>query len=196
MENYLAVALFCLVSTITPGPNNVLLMSTGLNHGIRKSLPHICGVFIGFPLMVAILGFGLGAIFLSYPVIHSILKVVGVSYLLFLAWKIANTGNSKSSPELAKPLTFMQAFGFQWANPKGWIIAIGALSTFTTQDNVIFDVLVVVFGFLLLGSISMFSWLLLGASLQKVLRQEKQLTYFNRTMAILLVISILPMIGI
>ncbi len=194
MEYYLSVILFCLVTSITPGPNNIMLMSSGLNHGVLKTVPHISGIIIGFPLMVAALGFGLGTIFLNYPVIHQAIKIVGISYLLFLAWKIANTSNANAGKQLKKPFTFIQAAAFQWLNPKAWVIAIGAIATFTTVGNIEIQVIIIVFTYLFVGAFSMGLWLLMGASLQKILRSQKQFQVFNVAMAILLVMSVAPMV--
>ena len=108
-------------------------MSLGLNHGVIKSTPHFAGIIIGFPLMVAAIGLGLGAIFLNYPTIHQLIKIIGIIYLLFLAWKIANTANSTAGMHLKRPLTFIQAAAFQWLNPKAWVIGIGAIAHFTSM---------------------------------------------------------------
>ena len=171
-----------------------MLMASGLNHGVLKSVPHISGIIFGFPLMVAALGFGLGTIFLNYPAIHQIIKIVGISYLLFLAWKIANATNTNTGKHLREPLTFIQAAAFQWLNPKAWVIAIGAIATFTTVGNFRSQVVIIVFAYLIVGSFSMGCWLLMGASLQKILRSQKQLQVFNVAMAILLVMSVAPMV--
>ena len=194
MEYYLSIILFCLVTSITPGPNNIMLMASGLNHGVLKTVPHISGIIFGFPLMVATLGFGLGTIFLNYPVIHQIIKIAGISYLLFLAWKIANATNTNTGKQLREPLTFIQAAVFQWLNPKAWVIAIGAIATFTTVGNFQSQVVIIVFAYLFIGAFSMSLWLLMGASLQKILRSQKQLQVFNVVMAILLVMSVAPMV--
>ena len=194
MEYYLSIILFCLVTSITPGPNNIMLMSSGLNHGVLKTVPHISGIIVGFPLMVAALGFGLGTLFLNYPVIHQVIKIAGISYLLFLAWKIANTSNANTGKPLKEPLTFMQAAAFQWLNPKAWVIGIGAIATFTTVGNIEIQVIIIVFTYLFVGAFSMGLWLLMGASLQKILRSQNQLKVFNITMAILLVLSIVPIV--
>lgn len=172
-----------------------MLMTTGLNHGVKSGIPHMLGIVTGGPLMIAAVGFGLGAIFLRYPVIHQILKVIGITYLLFLAWKIANAGNPDAANSLKRPLTFVQSFAFQWANPKAWVVTIGALSAFTTQENLVFDILVLILGFMILGVSCMALWLILGASLQKILQKEKHLRYFNISMAALLALSVVPMIG-
>lgn len=170
-----------------------MLMTSGLNHGIQKTLPHLMGIVIGFPAMVACIGLGLGAVFLNYPIIHQVIKVFGITYLLLLAWKIANAGNPDANRKLKEPLTFIQAAAFQWLNPKAWVIAVGAIATFTTIGNVHIQVLTIILGYLTVGSMSMALWLLLGASLQKLLKSQRHLQYFNIFMAILLVLSVLSM---
>ena len=168
-------------------------MTSGLNHGIRKTLPHYFGIMAGFQVMVAVIGLGLGTVFLNYPILHQIIKVFGITYLLFLAWKIANTSNSTASDKLKEPLTFIQAAAFQWINPKAWVIAIGAIATFTTIGNIKLEILIILFGYLSVGSLSMALWLILGASLQKLLHKKKHLQYFNIVMAILLALSVISL---
>jgi len=170
-----------------------MLLSSGLNHGIRKTLPHLFGIIVGFPTMVACIGLGLGAIFQSYPVLHQVIKYVGIVYLLYLAWKIANANNPKAASELREPFTFIQAALFQWLNPKAWIMAIGAIATFTTTDNLMAGLAVILVGFLTVGSMSMTLWVLLGASLQRLLHSQRQMRVFNISMAVLLALSVISM---
>lgn len=194
MEYYFSVIVFCLVTSITPGPNTVMLMTSGLNHGVKKSMPHYWGVNIGFALMVTAIGFGLGAIFTLYPMVHQLIKLVGIVYLLFLAWKIANAGHTSSGGSLSAPFTFVQAAAFQWVNPKAWVIAVGAIAAFTTGSNINADILFIVLSYFVVGLVSMAVWLILGASLQSLLSSNKSLRCFNITMAVFLVLSIIPMI--
>lgn len=194
MEYYFSVIVFCLVTSITPGPNTVMLMTSGLNHGVKKSMPHYWGVNIGFALMVTAIGFGLGAIFTLYPMVHQLIKLVGIVYLLFLAWKIANAGHASSGGSLSAPFTFVQAAAFQWVNPKAWVIAVGAIAAFTTGSNINADILFIVLSYFVVGLVSMAVWLILGASLQSLLSSGKSLRRFNITMAVFLVLSIIPMI--
>ncbi len=193
MEYYLSLSIFTFVAGITPGPNNMMLMASGLNHGIRKSLPHYLGICIGFPVMVAVVGFGMGAVFSTYPNIYLYLKIFGITYLLYLAWKIANAGNPKASQNIKKPFTFIQAAAFQWLNPKAWAIAIGALAAFSTKDNFTISVLSVIAVYFMMGFFCMGLWLKLGQSLKKFLHTNKRVTYFNITMALLVVLSVIPL---
>ena len=194
MEYYLSLIAFTFVTGITPGPNNLMLVVSGLNHGIQKSLPHYFGVCIGFALMVAVIGFGLGAIFLSFPGLYLSIKILGIAYLLFLVWKIANAGNMQAKKTLRKPLTFLQAAAFQWVNPKAWVISISATAAFTLQNDIIGSVIAIILGCFLLGLISSGVWLQLGHVLQRFLKAEKRIRLFNMSMAFLLVLSVIPMI--
>ena len=123
------LALFALVSSITPGPNNVMLATSGLNFGFRRTIPHLLGVSIGFTLMVFLVGVGLGSVFQQVPALYTVLKYAGAAYLLYLAWKIANAGEMKDGVSRARPMTFLQAAAFQWVNPKAWVMAVGIIAT-------------------------------------------------------------------
>lgn len=193
MDEFIPIMFFCLATSISPGPNNIMLMTSGLNHGAGKTLPHLLGIIVGFPLMVAVVGLGLGALFLAYPAIHLIVKVLGITYLLFLAWKMANSSNPNAKESLRNPLTFLQAASFQWANPKAWVIASGAISTFTSPGNIESQVLKVLVGYITVGSLSMAAWLFLGVFLKSILHNKRRLHYFNISMATLLVLSVIPM---
>jgi threonine/homoserine/homoserine lactone efflux protein len=193
MEMLTAMVLFAASTTITPGPNNVMLMASGLNHGIRKSVPHILGINVGFPVMVILLGFGLGPIFETFPAIHDIIKVVGVIFLLFLAWIIGTTHTETKEGERSNPLTFLQAALFQWANPKAWAIATGAIATFTSLSTSIHSQVILMAGiFCVVGTPSSTTWVLGGMKLKRILKNNRQRKVFNIAMALLLVISILP----
>lgn len=172
----------------------MMLMASGVNHGIKKSIPHYLGICIGFPIMVAVVGFGMGAVFSKYPSIYLYLKVFGVSYLLYLAWKIANSGNQKSSAKVRSPFTFTQAAAFQWVNPKAWAIAIGALAAFSAKENFTSSVVSVIFVYFFMGLICMGLWLKLGQSLSRLLSTQARVKWFNIFIAIVLVLSVVPML--
>lgn len=194
MEYYLAVATFTFVAGLTPGPNNIMLLASGVNHGVAKSLPHYLGVCIGFPAMVAAIGFGLGTVFNEYPAVHKAIKVLGVSYLLFLAWKIGNAGNPEAKGELPSPLTFWHAAAFQWVNPKGWIVAVSSVAAFTTPGRVTEDLVFLLSAFSIAGFITMGFWLTAGAGLKKILGDGRRRRVFNVAMAALLALSVIPMV--
>lgn len=194
MSFYWAVLLFAFSTTITPGPNNIMIMTSSLNYGVYRSVPHYLGICLGFPLMVAAIGFGLGVIFMQHPMIHQVIKYVGVGYLLWLAWKIANADPQTTSDQ-QKPLSFFQAALFQWVNVKAWVMAIGAVAAYTAiGSDIAMSVAFIVLAFTLSSFSCVGIWLLFGAILQRVLKRQKQVVFFNRVMALLLVLSIFPMV--
>ena len=132
IEIILPIALFGLVSAATPGPNTIMLTASGSAFGFQRTLPHILGITLGFPLMVFAIGLGVGEIFTRYPQVHLVLKYVGAAYLLYLAWRIAQSGRPNAGEAKARPLNFLEAAGFQWVNPKAWMIAVSAIPAFTT----------------------------------------------------------------
>ncbi|PKG58587.1 LysE family translocator [Shewanella sp. GutDb-MelDb] len=196
MELILTIALFAFSSGITPGPNNIMLMSSGVNFGVKRSLPHLFGICIGFPAMVLAIGLGLSAVFQSYPILHVIVKCVGISYLLYLAWLIANSSAKMNGKVTVTPLTFIQAAAFQWVNPKAWIMGIGAIATFTTMQQALApQVITIVSVFFCVALPSAFVWLGFGVALKRILKNQRQQKIFNVSMALLLVLSIIPMIA-
>ncbi|ABV88075.1 LysE family translocator [Shewanella pealeana] len=195
MELILTIALFAFSSGITPGPNNIMLMSSGVNFGVKRSLPHLFGICIGFPAMVLAIGLGLSAVFQSFPVLHSIIKYVGITYLLYLAWLIANSSAKMNGKDTPSPLTFIQAAAFQWVNPKAWVMGIGAVAAFTSMSHTLApQVATISLVFFVVALPSAFIWLGFGVALKRILKNQKQQKIFNVTMALLLVLSILPMI--
>ena len=194
MENYLAVLLFTFTTTVTPGPNNIMIMSSGLNYGVRKSMPHYLGICIGFPAMVAAIGLGFDAVFKQLPFLHEVIKVAGTLYLIYLAYCVAKSGSSVSESK-KKPLTFMQAAVFQWVNPKAWIMATGAVAAYTTiESDILLQVFYITLAFLLASFPCIAVWLFFGTNLKKLLKDEMHQKLFNISMALLLVLSVMPII--
>ena len=186
-----ALALFALVSSITPGPNNFMLMSSGANFGFKRTVPHMLGVALGFVLMLVLVGVGVMQLFDLFPLSYPILKVLCVSYLFYLAYKIATSHAPDSSSKAeANPFTFVQAALFQWVNPKAWSMALSAISVYAPSKT-FHAILIVglVFGLINLPCVS--SWTLLGQKLQHYLKDPRRLRIFNITMAVLLIISVL-----
>ena len=188
-----ALAGFCFVSSITPGPNNLMLMASGANFGFLRTLPHMLGVGIGFVVMVFCVGIGLAQIFNLYPVSYTVLKVMSVGYLLYLAWKIANATPARATDDAGKPMTFLQAAAFQWVNPKAWTMAVTAVTVYA-PDTSLFSIIAVsgIFGAVNLPSIA--AWCLMGQQMARVLTNPKRLRAFNWCMAALLVASLYPVI--
>lgn len=192
-ELFLALALFAFVSSITPGPNNLMLMASGANFGFRRTIPHMLGVALGFVFMVVLVGAGLVQIFDAIPLTYTLLKICSVVYLLYLAWKIANAGPAQASGATGTPMTFLQAAAFQWVNPKAWAMALTAISVYT-PDQTLWAIFLVgaVFGAINLPSVG--SWTILGQQMARFLTNPQRLTQFNWLMAVLLVASLYPVI--
>ncbi|QFU74282.1 LysE family translocator [Halioglobus maricola] len=196
-ELFAGLAMFSFVSSITPGPNNLMLMASGANFGLARSLPHMAGVALGFTAMIVLVGLGLLGLFDAYPVSYEILKVLSVVYLLYLAWKIATAGAtpgaSESGEKAGTPMTFIQAALFQWVNPKAWTMALTSLSVYApSQDLTAVLLVAVVFGAINLPCISV--WTLAGLQLQRLLTSRRRLLAFNLAMALLLVVSLYPVV--
>ncbi len=195
IELYLALLLFAFSAAITPGPNNVMLMSSGLNYGVKKSLPHLFGICLGFPVMVLLIGVGLGSVFERFPITHTVIQTFGILYLLYLAWIIATTKTHEIDSAKSKPLNFWQAALFQWINPKAWIMATGAIATYTTLSTNIFQQIgIIALIFLITAFPSAATWLFFGANLKRFLQCPKHQKIFNIVMALLLVGSIIPVL--
>ena len=185
------LTLFAFVSSITPGPNNLMLMNSGVNYGFRRTIPHLLGVGIGFTLMIALVGLGIMQLFDAWPPSYQILKVLSIAYLLYLAWKIATTTKAGQEQQSTKPMTFMQAVLFQWVNPKAWTMALTAISLYAPSQSLAAVLFVsLVFGLVNFPCIS--SWILMGTKLQSFLHQPVRLRVFNISMAGLLVLSLAP----
>jgi len=193
----LSIFSFAFAMVMTPGPNNIMMLSSGLTFGYRRTLPHLLGVMIGFPVMVVAIGFGLGSIFERFPIVLMVLKYVGITYLLWMAWHIANAkgGYDTESSSNDKPFTFIQAAMFQWVNPKAWMMAITSVSSFVVSvELVIIQIIVIAAIFLICGIISTNTWTLGGVLLKHFIHNEKSIQRFNIIMAILIVVSILPFV--
>jgi threonine/homoserine/homoserine lactone efflux protein len=188
-----ALALFAFASSITPGPNNTMLLASGANFGIGRTLPHMAGVVLGFMVLIASTGLGLGALFTAFPVLHVVLKVAGGAYLVYLAVKIARSTGVGMGEVGATPMTFWQAVAFQWVNPKGWAMALGAVTTYAARDGYIANVLVVTLVFGLVNLPCVAAWAGTGVALRRVLDRPGVLRAFNLAMATLLVASLYPL---
>ncbi|MAM62714.1 LysE family translocator [Maritimibacter sp. UBA3975] len=195
MTAQLLIALvgFAAVSSLTPGPNNLMLMASGANFGFRRTVPHMLGVGIGFTVMIVLVGAGLMAVFDRVPELHTVLKVVAVLYLGWLAWKIAHAAAPGATGAKAAPMTFLQAAAFQWANPKAWSMALTAIAAYAPDRSLLAVVSVaLVFGAVNLPSVSV--WTVLGGRVRLWLTDARRLTVFNWTMAGLLVASLIPVV--
>jgi len=190
----LALFAFCIVSTITPGPNNLMVMASGANFGFRRTLPHMFGIAVGFAVMTLLVGVGLIQVFDRFPVTHQILTVVSVVYLLWLAWKIANAAPPEGEVNAdARPMTFLQAALFQWVNPKAWSMALSAITIYATDHSLAaIGIVAGVFALVCIPCVSV--WTVLGQQVRRLLTNPARLRAFNWTMAGLLVASLVPLV--
>ncbi|WP_205521376.1 LysE family translocator [Phaeobacter sp. LSS9] len=188
-ELFFALAGFVFGTVFTPGPNNLMLMASGANFGFRRSLPHLTGVAVGFPLMILPVGLGVMQLFDAFPALTWIMTALSVAYMLWLAWKIANAAPPRDGEAQGTPLSFLQACAFQWVNPKAWAMALGAITLYAASRDVT-AILWVSGTYLLVGSFSASTWTLLGQQLRRLLTRPAQLRAFNWTMAALLLASL------
>ena len=188
-----ALALFALVSSITPGPNNLMLMASGANFGFRPTIPHMLGIGLGFMLMLFLVGVGLIGLFDAVPASYTVLKGISVVYLTYLAWKIATAAAPGQGRTGGKPFTFVQAATFQWVNPKAWTMALSAITLYAPDRSVLaIGIVTLVFGLINLPSLSL--WTILGQQMQRLLTSRTRLHLFNGGMAALLIGSLIPVL--
>jgi threonine/homoserine/homoserine lactone efflux protein len=170
-----------------------MVLQSGANFGLARTLPHILGIAAGFPVMIIAIGLGLSYVFEAYPVVHTILKWVSFVYLLWLAWQIASAGRPKATAADGHPVTFLQAAAFQWVNPKAWAMGIGALALFTTDGgNKVVEVGIIA---LLFGVVCLpngIAWTLFGRAIAGFLQNDRNRLWFNIGMAVLLIVSVIP----
>ena len=190
-----ALVAFAFVTSITPGPNNLMLLASGVNFGFRRTLPHMLGVGLGFVVMVIGVGLGLGRVFELYPSAYVALRVIGVAYLLWLAWTLARSGPIGEGAHRGRPMTFIEAAAFQWVNPKAWVMAVSAIAAYTRPDDFSASVLVVALVFGAVNIPSVGSWALFGVALRGLLTNPGTVRVFNVSMALLLVASLWPIVA-
>ena len=191
-----ALALFAFVTSVTPGPNNVMLTASGANFGFRRSVPHMLGIALGFPAMLMAVGFGAAGALQASPELHAALKWIGAAYLLWLAWMIARAApEAPGASASGRPMTFFGAALFQWINPKAWMMLAGALPAFTTVGGTLWmeiGAMAVVFALACLPSCAL--WCGFGVAIARWLRSPRALRVFNAAMAGLLVASVVAIL--
>jgi len=192
---FTALVTFALVTVITPGPNNLMLMASGTNFGFARTIPHMLGIGLGFPAMVVCVGLGVMQVFDLWPLSYTLLKLVSVAYLLYLAWKIANAAPPAATAAQAegRPLTFLQSAAFQWVNPKAWSMALSAITLYATGRDLV-AVLWVAGVYVGVSAVSTTSWTVLGQQVRRLLKNPARLRLFNRVMAALLVATLVPVL--
>ena len=170
-------------------------MTSGLNFGMKRTLPHLLGVVLGFGFLTLCISLGLGGLFKAFPVLYTVIKYASAAYMLYLAWTIASSdAKAKKTAERKRPLTFIEGAAFQWVNAKAWVMIIGAVSTYASIAIFPLNAFVISGTFCMIGFCSTFAWAVFGAGLQHLLKNPKIVRSFDIAMALLLVISILPIL--
>ncbi|MCR5859455.1 LysE family translocator [Mesorhizobium sp. J428] len=191
---FLALIVFAFVTSITPGPNNFMLLASGVNFGFWRTLPHMCGIGVGFFTLLLGVGLGLGAMLTAYPQLHLALKVAGGAYLLYLAWKIAMSRSLSEKEGGTRPMTFLEAAAFQWVNPKAWVMAVTAMAVYTDPARPFLTMLLVATAFALVNFPSVSCWAGFGVALRGFLADPVRLKWFNIAMGVLLAATLVPML--
>jgi threonine/homoserine/homoserine lactone efflux protein len=191
-----AYVLFAAVMAFTPGPNNIMLLSSGVTYGFRRTVPHVVGITFGMAFMVGAVGFGLGVMFLAYPVLQTVLKYAGAVYLIYLAAQIAMSGPAKpgEGPEKRGPMSFWRAAIFQWINVKGWVMVIGTITAYAAVAGYPWNILVQTAIAFIVAAASAATWALFGTALRPVMTSERLVRAFNVVMALLLLASLYPVL--
>ncbi|MCS3742490.1 LysE family translocator [Rhizobium sp. BK661] len=194
LDTFLALVLFAFATSITPGPNNMMLFASGVNFGFRRTVPHMLGIGAGFFSLLIGVGFGLGALLHTVPALYMTLKFAGGAYLAWIAWKIATSRSIGEGKSGARPMSFLSAAAFQWVNPKAWVMAVTAMATYTIPDIYLASVLIVGGAFAVVNVPSLSTWAGFGSALRDWLSEPTRLKWFNITMAVLLVLSLWPLL--
>lgn len=182
---------FAFVATVTPGPNNLMLMAAGANFGFRRSMPHMLGIVAGVSIMTLLVGAGLMTVFEAFPIVITALKILSVAYMLWLAFKIAIAAPIKNRSESVRPMTFLQAAAFQWVNPKAWAMGISAVTLYAPDHSLIsVAIIAAAFALVCFPAISVWTWL--GTIVSRWLSSTIRLRVFNITMATVVLVSLYP----
>ena len=187
--------LFALVTSITPGPNNTMLLASGVNFGFRRTMPHLFGISIGVAILMLCVGFGLGEAFRRVPVLYTVLEAASVAYLLYLAWRIGTSGEVKAHGAKPRPMTFIEAAAFQWVNPKAWMMVLTAATTVQLSADYGMNAAWMSVVFILIGFPCICLWAAFGQGLRRFLSNPRALRVFNVTMAVLLILSLYPLVA-
>ncbi len=184
---------FALISSITPGPNNIMLAVSGVNFGLRRTLPHMIGIFTGLMLIVIAIGLGLGFVFSHYPLVRGGLRIGGILYTLWLSWKIATAG-SLGGGEMPHPMRFSGAFAFQWVNPKLWVMAVAIVALYVRPGHTLADTALVSAMQAAISWPVMLLWAGFGAGLRDMLQIPARIRAFNIVMGLALAASVLALL--
>lgn len=195
-ELLIGLTAFAVVMSVTPGPNNLMLMASGVNFGFRRTAPHMLGVIVGFLILVLLTGVGLVRLFEAVPAAYAVMKVVSAVYLAYLAWRIATASPvAASGAAAARPMTFLEAALFQWVNPKGWAMALSAMTIYAPAETAWFGVALVAAVFFVISVPNSAAWTLMGVQLRRFLQDPARVRAFNWICAALLIASLYPVLA-
>jgi len=197
MPILISITIFILTTHITPGPTNIILLSSVLSFGYKKSIPFMIANIISYPLMMAFTAFGMGIFLIQNPMIMLFLKVIGVMYLFYMAWKIINSSSSYEDENYirAKPFTFWQGLIYPWINPKAWIVYSSTLSIYvTSSDKSFLQIVIIILLIFISMIITTYIWSFGAEVLKQFIKNKAFIKKVNISMAVLLVLSIIPIL--
>ncbi|MGI4857063.1 MAG: LysE family translocator [Janthinobacterium lividum] len=186
--------LFATVMSITPGPNNMMLLASGVNFGFRRTVPHLLGISSGVALLTLSVGFGLGEAFRRFPRLYMVLEVASIVYLLYLAWKIGTSDSVQTKKGERRPMRFHEALAFQWVNPKAWMMVLTAVTTIRLSADFGINALLMAAVFYLIGLPCICLWAGFGTAMRRLLSRPLWLRTFNIAMAATLLATVYPMV--
>jgi threonine/homoserine/homoserine lactone efflux protein len=193
-DSFIGLIVFAFVTSVTPGPNNMMLLASGVNFGLKRTWPHIFGIAFGVSTLLLAMALGLGTLFVLFPPLNTVLKFIGAAYMIWLAWKIATSGGPREGKGNAKPFGFFEAMAFQWVNPKAWVMALGAVSGYFNADRPLISGAVLLVTFWFTGVFSIIPWAAFGQAMQRFLADATRLKWFNYAMGAGLIASLWPML--
>ena len=185
---------FAIVASITPGPNNLMMMASGATFGVKRTIPHMAGVVLGFGLMTLAVGLGLAGLLKAAPVVFTVLRWGAAAYILYIAWRMVTAKGPGVGVTDEFPMTFLGAVVFQWVNPKAWVMALGAVGTYAEHGRFLVDVVTIALIFMIINVPCALTWTSFGSGIRKWFKKPGHLKAFNWTMAALLVASLYPLV--
>ena len=191
---FVGLLLFVVVASITPGPNNLMLMASGATFGLKRTAPHLAGVVLGFGAMILVVGLGLAQVLKASPLVFAVLRWGAAAYILYIAWRMVTAKGPGVAVTGEKPMSFLGAAAFQWINPKAWVMALGAVGTYAERERFLVDVIVIVVIAMIVSVPCTFIWTSFGSGIRRWFKKPGHLKAFNWTMAALLVASLYPLI--
>ncbi|MGK9170654.1 LysE family translocator [Inquilinus limosus] len=197
LDALLALCLYAFVTSITPGPSNLMLLASGANFGLRRTLPQVLGITLGFTALLLAVGLGLGTALTAWPALHIGLQVAGAAYLLYLAWRIGRSRSIGQGGGAAgeRPLTVWESAAFQWVNPKACAVAVTTMAVYASPQAPFLSVLLVAAAFALVNLPSILAWAGFGTALKGCLADPARLKWFNIAMGVLLAATLWPMLA-